>query len=58
MFPDLQLDHPWEISTEQAIDLAIEVEAAGVMKILESQTQRGDAYLRHEGSRSMRPVKG
>ncbi|MBE59125.1 MAG: metalloprotease PmbA [Gammaproteobacteria bacterium] len=27
--PDLQLDHPWEISTEQAIDLAIEVEAAG-----------------------------
>ncbi|MBU24942.1 MAG: metalloprotease PmbA [Gammaproteobacteria bacterium] len=27
--PDLQLDHPWEISAKQAIDLAIEVEAAG-----------------------------
>jgi len=27
--PDLQLDHPWEISAKKAIDLAIEVEAAG-----------------------------
>jgi len=27
--PDLQLDHPWEISAKEAIDLAIEVEAAG-----------------------------
>lgn len=30
--PDLDLHHPWALSTEQAIDLAIETEAAGLQQ--------------------------
>ena len=48
---DFRLDHPWEIIAEEAIDLAIEIEATG--RDEDHKPWREDAYLRPEGSRSM-----
>jgi PmbA protein len=49
--PDLKLDHPWEISPEQAIELARSCEAAGVAVDKRITNSEGASVSTHGGVR-------
>jgi PmbA protein len=49
--PDLQLDHPWEIEPEQAIELARSCEAAGLGCDARLQNSEGATVATHRGVR-------
>lgn len=50
-FPDLQLYHPWDLSTEQAIDLAQQCEQAGLEFDSQISNTEGGNLSSHVGSR-------
>lgn len=50
-FPDLELCHPWPITAEQAIDLAIECEAAALGVHAEISNSEGATVNTHQGIR-------
>jgi PmbA protein len=52
-FPDLELNHPWAISTEEAITLAIECEDAARSYHAEISNSEGASVNTHQGIRVM-----
>jgi PmbA protein len=51
VFPDLDLDHPWEIDAEQAVELARECEAAGLAVDERLTNSEGASLATHRGVR-------
>jgi PmbA protein len=51
VFPDLDLDHPWEIDAEQAVELARECEAAGLAVDARLTNSEGASLATHRGVR-------
>jgi len=50
-FPDLDLDHPWELPPEQAVEIARECEAAGLAIDRRISNSEGAALSSHRGVR-------
>jgi len=50
-FPDLDLDHPWDIDPEQAVELARECEAAGLQRDARLTNSEGASLATHRGVR-------
>ena len=51
VFPDLDLDHPWDIDAEQAVELARECEAAGLAVDERLTNSEGASLATHRGVR-------
>ncbi len=51
VFPDLDLDHPWDIDAEQAVELARECEAAGLAVDARLTNSEGASLSTHRGVR-------
>lgn len=48
-FPDLDINHPWAINVEQAIDLAVECEAAALSYHADINNSEGATVNTHQG---------
>ena len=51
VFPDLDLDHPWDIDAEHAVELARECEAAGLALDARLTNSEGASLATHRGVR-------
>jgi PmbA protein len=51
VFPDLDLDHPWDIDAEHAVELARECEAAGLALDVRLTNSEGASLATHRGVR-------
>jgi PmbA protein len=51
VFPDLDLDHPWDIDAEHAVEVARECEAAGLAVDARLTNSEGAALATHRGVR-------
>ena len=51
VFPDLDLDHPWDIDAERAVELARECEAAGLAVDARLTNSEGASLATHRGVR-------